>query len=136
MSVWKSDETLRLMFDILLLRWVDYNIFLHMVLHCACFACESSAIIGTCNNNNIQIQPGLKAKLLLAGIYNLNQTIVNLYSTNQLTLEHIHVTFEGKAKLFQRKIICKQSKLRVKLILHRLDSLICTPKKQHSHNGS
>ena len=27
----------------------------------------------------------------------LNQTI-NLYSTNQLTLEHIHVTFEGKAK--------------------------------------
>ena len=29
--------------------------------------------------------------------YNLNQTI-NLYSANQLTLEHIHVTFEGKAK--------------------------------------
>ena len=25
-------------------------------------------------------------------------TIVNLYSTNQLTLEHIHVTFDGKAK--------------------------------------
>ena len=30
-------------------------------------------------------------------MYNLNQTI-NLYATNQLTLEHIHVTFEGKAK--------------------------------------
>ena len=30
-------------------------------------------------------------------MYNLNQTI-KLYSTNQLTLEHIHVTFEGQAK--------------------------------------
>ena len=40
--------------------------------------------------------PGLKAKLLLTRIYNSNQTM-NLYSTNQLTLEHIHVTFEGKA---------------------------------------
>ena len=29
---------------------------------------------------------------------NSDQTIVNLYSTNQLTLEHIHVTFDGKAK--------------------------------------
>ena len=45
-----------------------------------------------------------------------------MYSTNQLTLEQIHVTFKGK-------IICKQSKLRVKLILDRVDSLICTPKK-------
>ena len=44
-------------------------------------------------------KPGLKAKLLLTPIYNLNQ-IINLYSTNQLTLEHIQVTFEGKAKLF------------------------------------
>ena len=43
------------------------------------------------SNNNIQIQPGLKAKLLLTRIYDLNQTI-NLYSTTQLTLEHIHVT--------------------------------------------
>ena len=40
---------------------------------------------------------GIKAKLLLTRIYKLNQTI-NLYSTNQLTLEHIYVTFEGKAK--------------------------------------
>ena len=31
------------------------------------------------------------------GSDNLNQTI-NMYSTIQLTLEHIHVTFEGKAK--------------------------------------
>ena len=32
-------------------------------------------------------------------IYNLNQTInLQLYFTNQLTLDHIHVTFEGKAK--------------------------------------
>ena len=30
-----------------------------------------------------------------ARIYNSNQTI-NLYSLNQLTLEHIHVTFEEK----------------------------------------
>ena len=30
-------------------------------------------------------------------MYNLNQTI-KLYSRNQLTLEHIHVTFEGQAK--------------------------------------
>ena len=37
-----------------------------------------------------------KAKLLLTRIYNSNKTM-NLYSTNQLTLEHIHVTFEGKA---------------------------------------
>ena len=51
------------------------------------------------NLDNIQIQPGLKAKLLLTRIYNLNQTInLQLYFTNQLTLEHIHVTFEGKAK--------------------------------------
>ena len=49
------------------------------------------------NTNNISILPGVKAKLLLTRIYNLNQTI-NLYSTNPLTLEHIHVTFEGKAK--------------------------------------
>ena len=35
---------------------------------------------------------------LLTRIYNLNQKIVNLYSTNQLTLEHIYVTFDGKAK--------------------------------------
>ena len=33
---------------------------------------------------------------------------------------------------FREKIICKQFKLRVNLILHRVDSLICTPKKQHS----
>ena len=94
---------------------------------------------------NIQIQPGLKAKLLLTRIYDLNRTInLQLYSTNQLTLEHIHATFEGKAKLFQRKIICKQSKLRVNLILDRADSLyIRTPKEQQSysitfksHNGS
>ena len=51
----------------------------------------------TCDTDNIYIQPGLKAKLLLTRIYNLNQ-IVNLYSTNQLTLEDIHVTFDGKAK--------------------------------------
>ena len=42
-------------------------------------------------------KPGLKAKLLLTSIYNSNK-IKNLYSTNQLTLEHIQVTFEGKAK--------------------------------------
>ena len=49
--------------------------------------------------SNIQIQPELKAKLLLTRIYNLNQTInLQLYFTNQLTLEHIQVTFEGKAK--------------------------------------
>ena len=55
---------------------------------------------------------------------------LQLYSTNQLTLEHIHVTFEGKAKLFKRKIICKQSKLRVNMTLDRADSLyIRTPKK-------
>lgn len=29
---------------------------------------------------------------------------------NQLTLGHTHVTFEGKTKWFQSKIICKQSK--------------------------
>ena len=29
--------------------------------------------------------------------YNLNQTI-NLYFTIQLTLDHTHVTFQGKAK--------------------------------------
>ena len=34
--------------------------------------------------------------------YNLNQTI-NLYSTIQLTLEHIRVTFQGKAKWFYKK---------------------------------
>ena len=32
-------------------------------------------------------------------MYNLNDTI-KLYANNQLTLEHIHVTFEGKAKWF------------------------------------
>ena len=48
--------------------------------------------------SNIQIQPGLKATLLLTRIYNLSQTLVCLYSTNQLTLEDIHVTFDGKAK--------------------------------------
>ena len=37
-----------------------------------------------------------KSEVLLTRIYNSNQTI-NLYSLNQLTLEHIHVTFEGKA---------------------------------------
>ena len=26
-----------------------------------------------------------------------------MYSTNQLTLEHVHVTFEGKAKWFLQK---------------------------------
>ena len=52
-----------------------------------------------------------------------------MFSTILLTLEHIHVTFEGKVKRFWRKVICKQSKLRVKLILHRVDSLICTPQK-------
>ena len=35
---------------------------------------------------------------ILTRIYNLNQTIVNFHSTNQLTLEHIHVTFDGKDK--------------------------------------
>ena len=33
---------------------------------------------------------------------------MNLYSTIQSTLEDTHVTFEGKAKRFLRKIICKQ----------------------------
>ena len=31
------------------------------------------------------------------------------------------MTFEGKAKWFWRKIICRQSKLRVNLILHRIE---------------
>ena len=48
---------------------------------------------------------------------------MNVYSTNQLTLEHIHVTIEGKAiKLFAYSP-------RLNQILHRVDSLICTPKK-------
>ena len=33
-----------------------------------------------------------------------------MYSTIQLSLEHIRVTFQGKAKWFSRKIICKQPK--------------------------
>ena len=36
---------------------------------------------------------------MLTRIYNLNQTI-NLFSKIQLTLEHIHVTFDGKVKWF------------------------------------
>ena len=39
--------------------------------------------------------------------------------------------FEGKVKWFQRTVICKQSKLRVNLILHRVDSLICTFKNSN-----
>ena len=34
---------------------------------------------------------------ILTRIYDLNQTL-NLDSTFQLTLEHIHLTFEGKVK--------------------------------------
>ena len=35
---------------------------------------------------------------------------MNLYYKIQITLQHIHVTFEGKAKWFYRKIICKEPK--------------------------
>ena len=51
-----------------------------------------------------------------------------MYSTNQLTLEQIHVTFVGKAKWFWIKIIYKQSKLRVNLILDELIALYLHPK--------
>ena len=48
------------------------------------------------NNKHIDLA---RAKSEAAiNIYNLNQTI-NLYSSIQLTLEHIHVTFEGKSVL-------------------------------------
>ena len=44
------------------------------------------------------------------------------------TLGHIHVTFEGKALCdFREKQFANS--LRVNQILHRVDSLICTPKK-------
>ena len=49
--------------------------------------------------NNIDLARA-KSEALLTRIYNLNQTIVNLHPTNQLSLEHIHVTFDGKAKKF------------------------------------
>ena len=56
-----------------------------------------------------------------------------MYSTIQLTLKHIQVTFQGKAKWCYRKIICKQPKSEPKyLILHRVDSLICTPRNWQS----
>ena len=60
-----------------------------------------------------------------------------MYSKIQITLQHIHVTFEGR----RRKIFCKEPP-RVKQILHQVYSLICTPKKWQppliifkSHNG-
>ena len=46
-------------------------------------------------------------------------------STNQLTLEHIHVTFEGKANLEKNNLQTVQAKR--ELNLHRVDGL--TPKK-------
>ena len=52
-----------------------------------------------------------RAKLLLTRIYNLIQTInLQLYSTNQLTLEHIYVTFEGKANLEKNNLQTVQAK--------------------------
>ena len=53
---------------------------------------------------------GASLLALAKSIINFNQT-VNLFSIIQVTLEHIHVTFEGKAKRFYRKMICKQSKI-------------------------
>ena len=49
--------------------------------------------------------------------------------TNQLTLEHIHMTFEGKRLSDFRETLFANSP-RVNQILDRVDSLICAPKKQ------
>ena len=51
-----------------------------------------------------------------------------MYSTNQLTLEQIYVTFEGIKK--ERLSGLEKNNLQtVQAKLDRVDSLICTPKK-------
>ena len=58
-----------------------------------------------------------------------------MYSTNQLTLEQIYVTFEGIKK--ERLSGLEKNNLQtVQAKLDRVDSLICTPKKLDSHSGS
>ena len=58
----------------------------------------------------------------------------------QITLQHIHVTFEGKAKWFYWKIFCKEPP-RVNQILHQVQSHMYTQKIAtifdhiKSHNG-
>ena len=56
------------------------------------------------NAYNIQIQPGLKAKLQLINLYFKSNNKLVIHKSVNLRAQ-VHVTFEGKAKLFQSELI-------------------------------
>ena len=66
-----------------------------------------------------------------------------MYSTIQLPLEHIHVTFEGKSKYFREKWFAAAQEWTNKSSIELIASYICTRKNWQSsaitfksHNGS